>query len=483
MYKHSAILAFISAALWLSSSAVAAQEGAALLTLREAVDSALVRGDRSLTQQDFVEQASLAVVAAANAFRPKLVPNLSGSFGQTDVSDQTYRLDVSQRFATGTEFRAGVGASTSQIPADAGLPDIRFYNADTTLMVSQPLMRGFGRSVARRALTTAEIRHADAMRQRTMAEQQIAVDVSAAYYRVVAQEAVLEVARQGFERARQLREASEAKMEAGLVSQLDVLRAQQLVLQAELQLFEAQSLIEDARDDLRFVTGLGQDATFRLETEIPRVTEPVTMEEAVRTALSERLDLQIATENAADADRVVAFARNQLLPQLDVNLALTRRQTAGSFARSFGLDGFQVATFFNISMPVDRTPQLVEHQNALIERDRRRREIDTLRQRIADDVRRGVRERERALRNLAAAETNVQIAQREVEVARLRYDRGLSNNLDVVTAETNLLNAESRRIFTLAELAVSRLSLRATMGILDPRGDIVSNLPKPVLIP
>src|SRR5439155_20902174 len=147
------------------------------------------------------------------------------------------------------------------------------------------------------------------------------------------------------------------------------------------------------------------------------------------------------------------------------------RETAPSFTSSFGVNRFQLATFLAISMPLDRTPGLIDYNNAMIERDRRRREIESLRRRIVDDVRRAVRQRDRVVRNLAASEANVIIAQKEVEVAQLRYERGLSNNLDVVTAETNLLGNESRRISALADQAVARLALRATIGILDPQKD------------
>jgi outer membrane protein TolC len=54
----------------------------------------------------------------------------------------------------------------------------------------------------------------------------------------------------------------------------------------------------------------------------------------------------------------------------------------------------------------------------------------------------------------------------------MRYQNGLSNNLDVVTAEAGLLQAESRRIQALADSAVAGLRLRAVLGILDPRADI-----------
>ena len=63
-----------------------------------------------------------------------------------------------------------------------------------------------------------------------------------------------------------------------------------------------------------------------------------------------------------------------------------------------------------------------------------------------------------------------------MEVAQLRYERGLSNNLDVVTAESNLLAAESRRIQALADAAVARLRLRAMLGVLNPRTDLTGSL-------
>src|SRR5262245_18284383 len=125
-------------------------------------------------------------------------------------------------------------------------------------------------------------------------------------------------------------------------------------------------------------------------------------------------------------------------------------------------------------MPVDRTPQLIDYQNSIIDRDRRRRDVETLKRRIADYVKRQLRDQGRLLRNLLAAEANVKIAQSEVELARLRYESGLSNNLDVVTAENNLLNAESRKIQTQAEQAVSRLAFMATIGTFNPRQDVAT---------
>lgn len=466
--------ATLSLGLTLSTTAAAQTSPPPVVTLADAVDEALHKNERIVNQADTMTQADLGLRLARNTFRPKVTPNMFGSFGRTDVSSQTYRLDVSQKLTNGTELRLSTGTASAQIPgALESSSDVLFYNADTTLTLSQPLLRGMGRSVARRGLTAAEYRKEDAARLQSLTEQQVAVDVAAAYYRVVSQRSFVEVARQSLTRARRLRDASEAKLDAGLVSQLDVLRSQQLVAQSEMQLFDAQSAVEDARDQLTFLMGRKTTDAFEVDATIPRASsDPIDVASATRLALANRLDLKSRIAARDDAENQIRFTRNQLLPQVDVNLAVTRRETSPTFKDSFALNGYKMATFFTIAMPVDRTAQQVEYQSALLDRERRRREAETLERQITDNVKQIARERERLLRSVSAAETTVELSKREVEVAQLRYENGLSNNLDVVNAEAALLQAESRRIQALADSAVANLRLRAVLGVFNPRTDM-----------
>ena len=478
MIRRAQVMVATAAAVFGLPIAAAAQ--GRVLSLTDAVNEALEKNERLVNQTDAIAQADLGLRLARNAFRPKVTPNVFGSLGRTDISSQTYRVDVSQRLVTGTELRLSTGTATQQIPSALPGTDVVFYNADTTLSVSQPLLRGFGRSVSRRTLTAAELRREEADRQQLLSEQQVAVDVAAAYYRVVSQQTFVDVARQSLLRARRLRDASEAKLDAGLVSQLDVLRSQQLVSQAEMQFFDAQAAVEDARDQLGFLMGRADRGAFQVNAEIPRVgTDPIDVPSATAIALANRVDLESRRAAADDAENQIRFSRNQLLPQVDVNFAFTRRETADSFRDSFGLDGYKFATFFTVAMPVDRTAQQVEFQAATIDRDRRRREAETLERQIADSVRQIVRERDRLIRGVAAAQTSVEIGRREVEVAQLRYETGLSNNLDVVTAEGALLQAEGRRIQALADSAVAALRLRAVLGVFNPRTDMTGSTPMP----
>jgi outer membrane protein TolC len=92
--------------------------------------------------------------------------------------------------------------------------------------------------------------------------------------------------------------------------------------------------------------------------------------------------------------------------------------------------------------------------------------------RIEMDVRKATRDHDRALKTLELETAALDLAARELDVAKFRYDRGLATSLDLVAAETNLVAAEGRRIAASADVALTQFSLRATVGILDPRTDM-----------
>ena len=190
------------------------------------------------------------------------------------------------------------------------------------------------------------------------------------------------------------------------------------------------------------------------------------------TALENRIELRDADAAVDQAEREVGYARRQLLPQLDVSLALTRRETADDLRSAFGVDRFEPVTFVSASTPLNRTAEAAAVQTAAIERNRRVRARDTMRRRIALAARRALRLQRRLANRLDNAEVTVEFAEREAELADLRFQRGLSNNLDVVNAQAALLNATTRRLAVLADLAVARLALRATLGTLDVRADL-----------
>ena len=232
--------------------------------------------------------------------------------------------------------------------------------------------------------------------------------------------------------------------------------------------------MEDARDQLRDLLGYDWNYQFAVEPGIPLPrTSPITTDEAIAQARVNRLELQTALAAVDDAERAVGAARNQLLPQVDVNATFTRRETADTLRGSFGVNDFQFASFLSVSMPVDRTPQQTALRTAVMTLSRQRRELTRLERSLAREARQAVRQQNRLQQALGLANAQISFAEQEVELAAFRYQRGLSNNLDVVNAESNLLAGRAGRVGLLAQLAVAQLQLRATLGTFDPRRDVL----------
>src|SRR5687768_9774953 len=76
-----------AAMMLLASHGVALGQTAPALTIANAVEEALANNPRALNQRDAGTQADLGVRLARNTFSPKVVPNVAGSFGQTNVAN------------------------------------------------------------------------------------------------------------------------------------------------------------------------------------------------------------------------------------------------------------------------------------------------------------------------------------------------------------------------------------------------------------
>ena len=130
---------------------------------------------------------------------------------------------------------------------------------------------------------------ASAERQYLLTEQQLAIEMAGIYYRLIAQRELAVAAGTALENAERLLAASEAKLRANLVSQLDVFRARQLVAEASGQLFDVEGAIEDMKDQLRFLMARDADHDFRVASEITARPDPVTVQAAVELALGNRI--------------------------------------------------------------------------------------------------------------------------------------------------------------------------------------------------
>ena len=140
----------LAAGVWLVlAAAPALAQPVPTLTLGEAVSRALAQNHDVLQAAESVRARELNVRVASAAFRPSILPSASGAFGRSQLANQNYGVAMSQRLPFGTEVRGNVTSVSSRNQLGT------YFFTDTTLLVSQPLLRGFGREYARRSMDMA----------------------------------------------------------------------------------------------------------------------------------------------------------------------------------------------------------------------------------------------------------------------------------------------------------------------------------------
>lgn len=436
--------------------------GAPTLTLDAAVRISLERNFSLLNSADSVQSAHYRVSAAKGQFYPKITPSY-----QRGPNGSAFGLDLQQRIPwTGATVTAT--GLLSSVPAETEVPFPR--STDVRLVVSQPLLRGFGPNTSFYDLRNSERGRIGQERAFQLARQRLAVQVAAAFYDVVAQRELVAVARQSLKRSDNLRRASEARLEIGLVSKLDVFRTELQSSQTEDSMVRSEAALRTALEQFRFLLALPPDDPVEpMAVDLPEAlaaeSEPV--EVLLRSAFLNRLELQETHDQVQDARRTASLARQNLLPQLDVGVGVSQLGVGPSFGDAWRVGDTRVDFFLATSYPIERSTDRAAKAVAALDLAARERAVRQRELEIDSEVRLLARDLVRTRKSVELQRQAVEVAAQQRRLANLRYQRGLASNFDVVDAESSLLVARSALVGLLAGYQVGLLDLKRATGALD----------------
>jgi outer membrane protein len=428
-----------------------ASRPAGLLTVEKAVAEALSSSPDLLDAVDAAATAAAWLSGSRSLFAPQLSPFYQRTTGSENADASTsYGVRLSQQFTFGTRVEGSIQAST-QIDGPG-------YTTAYSVGASQPLLRGADPVVTREPLRAAERLAQTQGRSLTMARRRAVIQTWSAFLNVIAAEELVRISSSRTERAQRLVAASEAKLEAGSVSRLDVLRASQLLSSARSQDNDTRNARDDAHDALGRILGRPPSSRFLLEAPQALPVQAPDEETAVNSALVHREDVQEARDRVRDAEIALRISKSMILPSLDAVAGWNASGSSSSFGGSLSSPGKPTTTFglrssadLNIGMAIAQ-----KNQSAIIlSAERRHLQL------VQDDAIRLVRQSARRLQgarerlNIDAA--NMEVAQLQLDVATLRFEKGLTDNFNVIDAE-NLFNSaqisllSSRNAVLLAEL-------------------------------
>lgn len=426
--------------------------------------------DSSLPQNtlDFVQTGGgFVALDEPNIFRQQSLLTQTGLEGLLPTGTE-YRL-----FASAGEFRNDLNR---QRPPAIFYPE---YAAAVGATITQPLLKGFGLTANLAGVRVARKNEAIAARQWEAQLQRSVAQVVADYLDLIYAMENVEVKRGMTAFARRLVLENQKRLEAGVLSPVEVQEAEVAVAVGREEVITALSQVVERQRTLKTqILGSAQEGegvVFLPRDSLPAVSPRTERELLMRTALARRPDHRAALEEAEKQEILVKYMRNQRLPRLDLQATLTANGLSGSrtgaYERAFDRQGYDAQAGFQFSIPLGN--RAAKANQAIAEHRSQQAILSIAKSELMLSV-----ELDSALARLSAARARVEstresarLAERLLETEEKRLSEGVTRTFDVLRARQVLADARTRQVAAQADLNKAALQLSLSTGtVLDRHG-------------
>lgn len=449
------------------------------LSLAQALDVAAENSREFQRQKETLYLAALNLTRSINDFSLRFGGGGNGSVAGTDDDSANARvgddLSAQANSVAGTRMVANFVQTFLRSVLNGGGFD---GSSILDLTITQPLLRGSGRRIAREPLTQAERNVVYAMRDYERFRAQFAVDVVGDYWQIVRQMRDLANVEDTYQGLVTSREQIEELFAAGRKTITDLGRAKQSEFTADNQRVTARNRLETTLDRFKLTLGLPVSAKVALDPgELDKLLErgvqamTITEEFAIRECLRRRYDFRTTVDEVEDAGRRVLIAEDALNMQLDFTAAISVPAESG---RGLDLDWSRIdwSAGVDLDLLLNRVPVRNAYRSALITFDQAVRAREQAEDQLTASVRSALRDIQAALMSYQIQSQAVTLSAERAESTTELYAVGRGTALDKLDAVSDLLNAQLNRNAAIVDYAIARLALMNNLEAitLEPHG-------------
>lgn len=397
--------------------------------------------------------------------------------GSPTVQTMTYNSGIAQNLRWG-------GGSTSLTFNNGKIvsPNDRLasfdpqFNSSYLFTYNQPLLRGFRIDQTRQQMKTTVINRDNAELNLKARSTNTLANVRSAYWDYVYSIQAVEVARQSLSLAQKLLSDNKIRVEVGTMAPMDVVQAEAEEATRQQTLTTANATMRTAELSLkRLIVGGTSDPLWTQH--IDPIDRPdfqsvsIDVEGAVRSALDQRTDLQIARNALNTNDVLLKSQRDQALPDVDALVTYGASGLGGTQWRFTGsgldrqrtgidvLGGYNDAlrTLFgrdypnwqlavNVSYPIGGNNFVAQAARTRLLMQQNQAQIRASELTVATEVTNAALQVTNNSEGLAAARAARDLSQRRLDAEMSRFEVGMSTNYQVVQAQRDLRDAQNSEL-------------------------------------
>lgn len=363
---------------------------------------------------------ALAQHQVSRESRSALLPALTGNITAVDANEGS-RIGAGSLNAPRLLEHAGAGVTLSQLLTDFGR---------TTNLISAAKLREKAQNA--NALATAE---------------DIILATDQAFYNALEDQALFKVARQTVATRQSAENQIEQLAKNQLKSNLDLSFAQVNLSQAKLLQLDAQNNLDSTMAALAAVLGFDKQVTFDLREDDAEPPAPGTdVDGLIRTAFTQRPDLQVFTYEQQAAEKFRRAQRDQLLPTISA-LGIAggtpvRPDCFGGCFPNYFTSSWYGAIGVNMSIPIFNGFLFnAEASEAKYRAQAAAENTRDLRDRIARDVRTAWLSANTAFQRVSVTAELAKQADLSLNLAQSRYHLGLGSIVELSQAQLQQTDA------------------------------------------
>jgi outer membrane protein len=460
------------------------------LTLDDAVKFALDRNLDISVQRLNPQINDIAIASIRSVYHPALTSTVSQA---STHGTPTNQLQLSTGGGgTNTEALAYNGGLAQSLPWGGGSFQVSLnntrglsnsnnvlfnpqFNSVWSGVFVQPLLRNFRIDSNRQQLQVSKLNRDISDVQLRSTITNTLSNVRNAYWDYVFAVEAVEVAQQSLDLASKLVQDNQTRVEVGTMAPIDVVQAQSEQATRRQALVTAQSTKRTAELALkRLIVSGTSDPNWNAA--IDPVDRPdfqpvnIDLEGAVRRALADRTDLEIAKKNLESNDVTLRFLQDQMKPQVDLQAQYGFAGIGGtSFIRDNSVLGSPVSKVipggvgdafnslfrnqyprwtvqFNISYPLGLSSQEASVARARVQFNQVQAQLKQIELQVATDVTNAAIQGQNTAEAVEAAQAASELAQKKLEAEQSKFEVGMSTNYFVVQAQRDLADARNSEL-------------------------------------
>jgi outer membrane protein len=423
-----------------------------VLSLEEAIQYALVH-NRSLNRAELgLTAGELSVNAQKAEFDLKIVPAVKVGYSSETEKAWQVGANVSKKLKSGVDlsFQPGIGKNNGETVA----------GVDVALNV--PLLRGAGEAYAMDSVYGSLYSYEDAKLSYYSQQVGTVLQTVQAVYGSIESGLQVELLEKQLASLNEHLALAKIKEKAGIVSAIDLYRAEIRIKTVQEELTSLREEYANTIGVVKSLLAIPQSGEVTITAPVEYKPITIDLEEAIAIAQNNRIEVEQSRRLVVETQRQLALAKNNLLPQLDLQLGYNRSGTDTTF--DFSDESYTAS--LNSTTDLFRTVEKSAYLQKQIQFKQIVLDQESEKENISQQVRSEINTLEKQQQRIALREEQLMQTTGKMQLAESKFRNGMADNFDLIEAQAQMQEAETNRLVERIGYIIRTYQLRSTLGTL-----------------